>query len=168
MSVDLSSYNSAIFDDVTASVAAFTVAPSGGNDTNSSRHGKPSLADVDFDKDARTMVLLMEIIVGLVGGILVCVWLWMNRRRKSRVNTLILNVAVSDLLVILGACLIQLIWEYAGREWLLGNAMCKLVKFFQSFAMMASSNMLVVLSLDRHQAIRSPLREPWPVSPVST
>ena len=46
----------------------------------------------------------------------------------------------------------------------LGNVMCKLLKFGQSVVLIASNYMVVVLSIDRHQAIRAPLKEPIPVS----
>ena len=123
-------------------------------------------ADAEFDKQSRIIVLYVEVILGAIGGIGVFLWLWHNRRSKSRVNALILHLALSDWLVVLLACLPQLIWEY-DRQWRASNAFCKVFKFIQSFAMMASNNMVVVLSIDRHQAIRSPLREAFPVSTKS-
>jgi len=56
--------------------------------------------------------------------------------------------------------LLQVVWEHADRLWLAGDVMCRLLKYAQSFAIMSSVNMLVVLSVDRHQAIRRPLRPP--------
>lgn len=120
--------------------------------------------DAAFAKDVRIAMLYVFITAGIVGGILVYAWLWHNRRRKSRVNALIFHVALADMFVILVACLPQLIWEYNDRHWTLGDAMCRILKFLQSFAMSSSNYMVVVLSVDRHQAIRSPLREPFAVS----
>ena len=54
----------------------------------------------------------------------------------------------------------QVIWELADRWWLAGDAMCRVLKYAQSFAIMSSVNMLVVLSVDRHQAVCRPLRPP--------
>jgi len=54
----------------------------------------------------------------------------------------------------------QVIWEHADRLWLAGDVMCRVLKYAQSFAIMSSVNMLVVLSIDRHQAIRRPLSPP--------
>ena len=118
-----------------------------------------NVADALWDKNVRIIVLWIQIVLGFVGGFAVCTWLWMNRKQKSRLNIIMLHVTLSDLLVIV-ATLIQVIWEMLDRWWLAGEAMCRIVKFFQSFSMMASSNMLVMLSVDRHQAIRSPLRNP--------
>ena len=54
----------------------------------------------------------------------------------------------------------QVVWEHADRLWLAGDFMCRVLKYAQSFAIMSSVNMLVVLSVDRHQAILRPLRPP--------
>ena len=73
---------------------------------------QPHVADAGFDRDIRIVVLYVEIILGAIGGFLVLFWLWYNwykRRNKTRVNMLILHVAISDLLVIFGACLMQLV-----------------------------------------------------------
>ena len=133
-------------------------------DANGISTPKPKVNDASFDQDIRIAALYIFIVLGSIGGALVLLWLWFNRRRKSRVNALILHVCMSDLLVIFGACLPQLIWEYSSRHWALGDAVCRILKFLQSFVMMSSNYMLVVLSIDRHQAIRSPLREPFKVS----
>ncbi|XP_078661649.1 vasopressin V2 receptor-like [Branchiostoma floridae x Branchiostoma belcheri] len=55
--------------------------------------------------------------------------------------------------------LTQIIWESLDEVWLAGNVMCKVIKVLQVMGMMASSNMIVVIAFDRHQAIRSPLKE---------
>ena len=86
--------------------------------------------DAYFDKQLRIAVLYIEISVGLFGGAFVCLWLWTNPRRKSRVNTAITHLTVSDLLVITCAMLPQLVWEY-DRQWCAGWLVCKLLKFTQ-------------------------------------
>ena len=124
---------------------------------------KPSVADAIFDKEVRLIVLYLEVIFGTIGGVCVCLWLWANRWRKSRVKKLILHVAISDLLVVFLASLTQLIWEY-DRHWKAGEPFCKIIRYTTSFAMMSSNNMLVVLSIDRHEAIMHPLKDPVAVS----
>jgi len=57
----------------------------------------------------------------------------------------------------------QVIWEHVDRLWLAGDIMCRVLKYAQSFSIMSSVYMLVVLSVDRHQAIRKPLRPPLSV-----
>ncbi|RUS84007.1 hypothetical protein EGW08_008229 [Elysia chlorotica] len=77
----------------------------------------------------------------------------------TRVNALIVNLCVADLLVICFSCVVQLIWEYYDRVWLAGDVMCRVIKMLQIFAICASTNMLVVIAVDRHQAITAPLRK---------
>ena len=66
-----------------------------------------NVADAAFDKTSRVVVLYVQIAVGAVGGALVALWLCLNRRRTSRVNTIIRNLAGADLLVISFACVMQ-------------------------------------------------------------
>ena len=78
----------------------------GGNDTNN-QTTTTNVADAVFDKTARLIVLYVQIVLGIVGGTLVCIWLWIYRRRTSRVNTIIGNLACADMLVISFACVMQ-------------------------------------------------------------
>ena len=145
---------------------------SGSNDSSadaavaSSSSSPPNVADAEFDQTIRIAALYVIVILGAVGGLLVGLWLWTNRKRGSRVNKIITHVVVSDLLVIFWACLPQLIWEY-DRQWRAGVVFCKVLKYTTSFAMMASNYMLVLLSVDRYIAIMHPLRAPPTVSTVS-
>jgi len=68
---------------------------------------KPHVADAYFDKQIRIITLYVEIFLGALGGAGVLVWLWFNRRRRSRFNAIILHVTVSDLLVICYASAMQ-------------------------------------------------------------
>jgi len=76
-------------------------------DSESDNLTTTNVADAVFDKTARLIVLYVQIVLGIVGGMLVCVWLWLNRRRTSRVNTIIRNLACADILVISFACVMQ-------------------------------------------------------------
>ena len=122
-----------------------------------------NIADAEWDKDTRIIILWIQVILGFIGGFAVCGWLWYNQNHKSRINIVMLHVTIANLLVMV-TTLTQVIWEMVDRWWLAGDALCRIIKFYQSFSMMASSYMLVLLSIDRHQAIRSPLRDPPAVS----
>ncbi|WAQ98055.1 CCAPR-like protein [Mya arenaria] len=125
--------------------------------------------DIELDKPLRLVILYSIIIVGLIGAGLVLLYLFCNRKvsprfnRLSRVNAFILNLTFADALVILLAVLPQLIWEYNDRTWYAGPVMCRVVKYLQGFSMVASNYILIVIAIDRHQAIRAPLKESWPV-----
>jgi len=66
-----------------------------------------NVADAVFDKTARLTVLYVQIVLGTLGSSLVCAWLIINRRRTSRINTIIRNLAFADILVISFACVMQ-------------------------------------------------------------
>ena len=131
---------------------------------------KNSVHDIELDKGTRLGILYATIIIGIIGSLLVLLWMVCNRKvtprfnHLSRVNSFILNLTIADMSVILLAVLPQLVWEYSDREWSAGPAMCKIVKFLQSFSMMSSNYILVVIAIDRHQAIRAPLKESMAVS----
>lgn len=126
--------------------------------------------DIELDKPFRLLILFLTVGLCIVGSILVLLWMLCNRRLSpkfnhlSRVNAFILNLTFADVLVILLAVLPQLVWEYVDRQWSAGDVMCRLVKFLQSFSMISSNYMLVVIAIDRHQAIRAPLKESISVS----
>lgn len=141
-----------------------TITTSANGQQGFNKSSAESVHDKSYSKVMRLTCLYIMIIGGIIGGFLLLIWVKMNRRWKSRINILILNLSAADLSVIFFACTPQLIWEYVDREWFAGAFMCKLVKFMQSFSMMASTNMLIVIALDRHQAIRAPLRKPMAVS----
>lgn len=136
--------------------------------TNNTR-GCGQVHDIELDKPVRLLILYVTIIFGIIGCVLVLLWMACNRKvsprfnHLSRVNSFILNLTFADVLVILVAVFPQLIWEHVDRAWTAGNVMCRLVKFLQSFSMMSSNYILVVIAVDRHQAIRAPLKESWPV-----
>ena len=137
---------------------------SSNNSETSTATPQQHVADANWDDKVRITVLYINIVVGVIGGLFVILWLFNNRHRKSRVNTLIRHVAAADLFVMLGACLPQLVWEIYERNWALGGFLCKTMKLTMIFALFSSNYMLVVLSIDRHQAIRAPLKEPIAVS----
>ena len=96
--------------------------------------------------------------LGVIGNSMVMVWMRMNRRRKSRVNTIVMGIASADMSVcfftMLPTALILM-----SQTWEAGNVMCKLVMYLQGTSLVASANMLVLMAIDRHQAVLQPLKE---------
>ncbi|KAH3841503.1 hypothetical protein DPMN_015860 [Dreissena polymorpha] len=131
-----------------------------------------SVNDIALDKTYRLLILYATVCLCIFGSILVILWTILNSRvssnyknkHHSRVNIFILNLIVADVLVILLAVAPQIIWEYSDRQWAAGDFMCRVFKFMQTFSMTASNYMLVVIAIDRHQAVRSPLKESFSVS----
>lgn len=125
----------------------------------------PSSPSAAFDHNQQTRIITLWVlfVIGVIGNMLAFYWLWLNHRRKSRVNKIILGLAISDLMVCVFVILFSVLFVMNGYRWIAGNAMCKIIMHLQSTSLMVSSNMLVMLAIDRHQAIRSPLKEAFSV-----
>jgi len=48
------------------------------------RASDTNVADAQFDKAARLITLYVQIVLGVIGGLLVCAWLWANRQVQRK------------------------------------------------------------------------------------
>lgn len=69
-------------------------------------------------------------IVGLVGNALVCVAVYRNHSMRTVTNYFIVNLAVADFMVILFCLPPTVLWDVT-ETWFFGNAMCRIVLYFQ-------------------------------------
>lgn len=77
-----------------------------------------------------TALYVIVFVLGLTGNFLVCYAVWKNRQLRTSTNLFLVNLAVADFLVItlcLPPSYIQSIWE----TWFLGDAMCRIVEYYQ-------------------------------------
>jgi len=95
--------------------------------------------------------------VAAVGNVTVFVTLYRNRHRKSRINLMIMHLAIADMVVTFVMIPLEVGWR-ATTQWLAGNAACKVLLFLRAFGLYLSSMVLVCVSLDRYFAILYPLR----------
>ncbi|XP_071492775.1 gonadotropin-releasing hormone II receptor-like [Diadema antillarum] len=111
-----------------------------------------------FTPEYLIRVVTLTVIMVLSGPLNIGVFasLWRERRRKSRVNLLVMHLTVADLLITFVNIPTDVIW-FCTVRWLAGNITCKLLMFIESCAMYASSFVLIVISLDRFAAIVHPL-----------
>ncbi|PIK45200.1 putative gonadotropin-releasing hormone II receptor-like [Apostichopus japonicus] len=114
--------------------------------------------------NARLATLWILFVSGVIGNTCALVWLWHRRHRKSRVLKIIFGLVTADLCVCFFVILFSTVYEMMSYHWLWGNISCKLMMFMQSAAIMASSYMLVLLALDRHMAVRSPMKGNYPTT----
>eukprot|EP00095_Tigriopus_kingsejongensis_P011396 maker-scaffold68_size422247-snap-gene-2.13 protein:Tk11396 transcript:maker-scaffold68_size422247-snap-gene-2.13-mRNA-1 annotation:"adipokinetic hormone receptor isoform x3" len=70
------------------------------------------------------------------------------RKIKSRVNLLLINLAIADLLVTFLMMPLEIGWA-ATVMWTAGDVMCRVFSFFRIFGLFLSSNVLICISLDR-------------------
>lgn len=114
----------------------------------------------------RAIVLTVLAVLSLAGNLLTIASirgsrLASRRRRRRRswvaVYTLILHLAVADLLVTLFCIAGEAIWSYT-VAWVAGDTACKLFKFAEMFSLYLSTFILVLIGLDRFLAVRYPMR----------
>ncbi|XP_076461128.1 QRFP-like peptide receptor [Babylonia areolata] len=102
----------------------------------------------------------LAFLVAVAGNGLVIFVICRNRRMRSTTNLLLLNQAVSDLMVA-AVCM----WVHLGNsitpEWPFGNLVCKVNTFCQVVAVTSSVLTLTVITVERFMAILFPLRGRW-------
>ncbi|CAH0550375.1 unnamed protein product [Brassicogethes aeneus] len=103
------------------------------------------------------MVYSILMVFSAVANITVLVLL-VKRRRKtpSRINTMLMHLAIADLLVTFLMMPLEIGWA-ATVSWRAGDSMCRIMAFFRAFGLFLSSFILVCISVDRFYAVLKPL-----------
>ncbi|KAK3703116.1 hypothetical protein RRG08_002974 [Elysia crispata] len=108
---------------------------------------------------------VLAILMDLVGNVIVILIIVLNRKMRTTTNTLIANLAISDLMV---ACFCM--WVHAGNsvtsQWPFGRFFCKVNTFFQILSVTASVLTLMVIAIERFYVVWFPFKGHW--SPVVT
>lgn len=74
-------------------------------------------------------------LIGLIGNALVCVAVYRNHSMRTVTNYFIVNLAVADFMVILFCLPPTVLWDVT-ETWFFGNAMCRIVLYFQVSAVL--------------------------------
>ncbi|GLV39251.1 Crustacean cardioactive peptide receptor [Carabus blaptoides fortunei] len=101
-------------------------------------------------------ILWILFVMIVLGNSAVLLTLSLNKRRKSRMNFFIKQLAIADLTVGLISVLTDIIWRIT-VTWHAGNVACKLIRFLQATVTYSSTYVLVALSIDRYDAITHPM-----------
>ncbi|XP_041975381.1 orexin receptor type 1-like [Aricia agestis] len=96
-------------------------------------------------------------LVGLVGNTLVCVAVYRNYSMRTVTNYFLVNLAVADIMVLLFCLPPTVLWDVT-ETWFLGDALCKIILYFQSVSVTVSVLTLTFISVDRWYAICFPLK----------
>jgi len=110
-----------------------------------------------------TFAYCLIFIVSLAGNTVIGIIVYKTKTMRKPINFLIVNMAMSDLLVPIFSIPrnIQLLYT---RSWLivgpLGEALCKLVYFLRSVSFAVSIQSLVLIAVNRFGAVVYPLRSP--------
>ena len=110
-----------------------------------------------------TFAYCLIFLVALVGNTVIGIIVYKTKTMRKPINFLIVNMAMSDLLVpiFLIPWDIQVLYI---NSWLIGGplsqALCKLVSFLASVSILVSIQSLVLIAVDRFGAVVFPLRSP--------
>lgn len=104
----------------------------------------------------RTVLYGTIFCVSAIGNIATLIQMYRMRRRRSTINTLILNLALADLIVTFFCMLTDAVWS-STVQWLAGNFLCKTIRYMQVFGLYLSTYITVVISIDRCCVIMEPM-----------
>ncbi|XP_054159922.1 oxytocin receptor-like [Oppia nitens] len=103
------------------------------------------------------IVILSVILVLIVfGNSCVLIALQLHKVKSNRMYYFLQQLSISDMMTALFNVLPQLGWEITQR-FVGGNILCKTIKYLQIFGPYLSSYVLVMMAIDRYQAICNPL-----------
>lgn len=110
------------------------------------------------DSSKRDIIIyIILFIISSVGNISVFTSLLRNRNRKLRINLLIFNLAIADLIVTFIMIPLEVGWRIT-ESWRAGDFACRLLQALRAFGPYLSSMVLVCISFDRYFAIIHPLK----------
>ncbi|KAM4707149.1 putative G-protein coupled receptor 150 [Discoglossus pictus] len=115
-----------------------------------------------YNRQLRIITMTIIFAVALVGNVIVLYKICSGKDKKRKINFLITHLALADLYVSVVTLLSQIVWELLDDEWLLGDVACKIFKVLQVSGLMASSNIIAIVALERHHVIMNPLNTPLP------
>lgn len=112
-----------------------------------------------FTHESRVETILYSVlfVLAAAGNVPVLISLIKSRRRKSRIQNMILHLAIADLIVTFVMIPLEVAWRIT-VQWIAGDIACRIMLFLRAFGPYLSSMVLVCISLDRYSAIVHPLR----------
>ncbi|XP_035223973.1 QRFP-like peptide receptor [Stegodyphus dumicola] len=99
---------------------------------------------------------VITFLVATSANIIALIVFWRFQHMRCLSNSLLITLAVSDLLVSL-LCMPMAIGFYTYKLWIFGEVMCKLANYLQGVAVAASVFTMTVMSLDRYMVICHPI-----------
>lgn len=101
---------------------------------------------------------LTIVIISVGGNSLVISVIVVEKRMRTVTNWFIVNLACADVLMATVCVPFTFIADVLLQYWPFGSALCPLVSYSQAVAVFLGAFTLVAISVDRHRAIRHPLR----------
>ncbi|XP_041836279.1 vasopressin V2 receptor-like [Melanotaenia boesemani] len=82
--------------------------------------------------------------------------LWRQRKQMSRMRVFVFHLCLADLVVAFFQVCPQLMWDITDR-FVGPDLVCRIVKYLQVLGMFSSTYMIVVMTVDRYQAVCNPM-----------
>ena len=102
--------------------------------------------------------------IGVIGNAMVILVILRNRKMRTRINILLMNVAVADLLCLL-VCVPFTMYQYVADNWIVGEVLCKVYNYISyvsiyvtmyTLVAVAVARFLLIAFAQRLQALASP------------
>ncbi|XP_077989790.1 prolactin-releasing peptide receptor-like [Glandiceps talaboti] len=103
-----------------------------------------------------TTIFVICVLLSSIGNIIVVCVMTCARNRKASLNTLMLNLAMSDWTLGL-LCLPFLFATTMMGEWIFGEVLCSVIPFAWKVAQIVSIFTVTIIGLDRYQVVMYPL-----------
>ncbi|XP_029989873.1 vasopressin V2 receptor-like [Sphaeramia orbicularis] len=121
--------------------------------------GFMDVEDVARDESlAKVEIALLGVIfisAAILNTALLCV-LWRQRKQMTRMRVFVFHLCVADLVVAFFQVCPQFMWDITDR-FIGPDLVCRLVKYLQVLGMFSSTYMIVVMTVDRYQAVCNPM-----------
>lgn len=115
--------------------------------------------DMRFNDGHKLSIIVYSFlfVFSAIANITVLVLLLKRRRNNpSRINMMLIHLAIADLLVTFLMMPLEIAWSITVM-WIAGDVMCRVMLFFRMFGLYLSSFLLVCISIDRYYAVLKPL-----------
>jgi neuropeptide Y receptor len=123
-----------------------------------------TISSRDIDSRAKTLLIVayaIFIVVGTLGNLLTCYVVARKTRMRTFLNLLIVNLAVSDVMLCVITQPLNII-KFTRLHWIFGDAMCKAVPLFAGTNVFVSTITISAIALYRYALIVHPTVT-WPM-----
>ncbi|XP_060925395.1 vasopressin V2 receptor-like [Limanda limanda] len=118
-----------------------------------------SVQDLPRDEGLAVVEIALLSVIFVCASILntsVLVGLWRQRKQMSRMRVFVFHLCLADMVVAFFQVCPQLMWDITDR-FVGPDLVCRLVKYLQVLGMFSSTYMIVVMTVDRYQAVCKPM-----------